>query len=80
MMANVNEFDYSQYECPFAHLPKDCGHELNSPYGFEDEEGLGFRIWCSCGFRGPVLYLDPEQLGLKKRACKDGQKGEIVCG
>jgi len=64
-----NLFDYSQYECPFSHLPKDCGHELHGPEGYTDEnERQTVNVWCPCGFRGPVFYLDPEQLGLKRRS------------
>ena len=63
-----NEADYSQYACPFAHLEKDCGHELHGPEGYSDDGGHeSTSIWCQCGFRGPVFYLDPEQLGLKLR-------------
>lgn len=57
-----NLFDYSKYECPFAHLPKDCGHELKGPEGYEGTHG----VWCACGFRGPVFYLDPKDLNLKE--------------
>ena len=64
-----NFFDYSQYECPYSHLPKDCGHEIHGPEGYADENGRQtVSVWCACGFRGPVFYLDPEQLGLKRRA------------
>lgn len=59
-----NQADYSQYECPYAHLEKECGHELHGPEGYENTYG----VWCACGFRGPVFYLDPEQLGLKPKA------------
>jgi hypothetical protein len=59
-----NQADYSQYECPYAHLDKECGHELHGPEGYQDTYG----VWCACGFRGPVFYLDPEQLGLKRRS------------
>jgi hypothetical protein len=59
-----NQADYSQYECPYSHLEKECGHELHGPEGYSDTYG----VWCACGFRGPVFYLDPEQLGLKRRS------------
>jgi len=52
--------DYSLYKCPYEHLEKDCGHELHGP-GHEDVCG----VWCKCGFRGPVFYLDPEDLKLE---------------
>ena len=58
-----NAADYSQYECPYSHLEKECGHELKGPEGFEKTYG----VWCACGFRGPVFYLEPEELGLKKK-------------
>ena len=62
-MGNLNnKADYSQYKCPYSHLEKDCGHELKGPEGFENTYG----IWCACGFRGPVFYLDPEELNLEK--------------
>lgn len=57
-----NQADYSQYECPYAHIEKDCGHELHGPDGYENTYG----IWCACGFRGPVFYLDPEKLKLRR--------------
>ena len=57
-----NQIDYSQYECPFAHLPKDCGHELHGPQGYVNEYGMPCTsVWCGCGFRGPVCYIDPEE-------------------
>ena len=59
-----NRADYSQYECPYAHLEKDCGHELKGPEGYENTYG----VWCECGFRGPVFYLEPDELGLKLKA------------
>ena len=55
--------DYSKYECPFSHVEKECGHELNGPEGYENVHS----VWCPCGFRGPVFYLDHEDLGLKKK-------------
>ena len=57
------KYDYSKYECPYSHLEKECGHELKSPKGYEGTHS----VWCACGFRSPVFYLDPEQLGLKKK-------------
>lgn len=40
---------------------KYCGHELKGPEGFENTYG----VWCACGFRGPVFYLDPKDLKLE---------------
>ena len=57
-----NKADYSQYKCPYSHLEKECGHELHGPEGYENT----YSVWCSCGFRGPVFYLNPEELGLEK--------------
>ena len=64
-MAGVmkNPVDYTLYECPYAHLKKECGHELHGPEGYEDIYG----VWCACGFRGPVFYLDPNDLKLTKK-------------
>ena len=56
-----NKTDYSKYKCPYSHLEKECGHELKGPEGFENTYG----IWCACGFRGPVFYLEPEDLKLE---------------
>ena len=58
-----NGVDYSQYKCPYEHLEKECGHELKGPEGYEDTYG----VWCACGFRGPVFYLNPEDLKLERR-------------
>ncbi len=58
-----NRVDYSLYKCPYSHLKKNCRHELYGPEGYEDAYG----IWCACGFRGPVFYLDPEELKLEKK-------------
>lgn len=58
-----NQVDYSQYECPYSHLEKECRHELHGPEGYENTYG----VWCQCGFRAPVFYLDPEQLGLQRK-------------
>lgn len=58
-----NKFDYSQYECPYSHLEKEMDHELKGPEGYQDV----YNVWCPCGFRGPVFYLDPEDLKLKKK-------------
>jgi len=55
------KIDYSKYECPYSHLEKECGHELHSPEGYQDI----YSVWCQCGFRAPVFYLDPIVLGLK---------------
>lgn len=61
-----NECDYSEYRCPYDHLEKDCWHELKGPEGYQETYG----IWCSCGFRGPVFYLDPKDLKLLKKEAK----------
>jgi hypothetical protein len=65
-----NKADYSKYECPYSHLEKECGHELHGPEGYQDE----YSVWCACGFRGPVFYLDPDELGLKLKKEKDSQE------
>ena len=75
-----NKDDYSKYKCPYSHLEKDCGHELHGPEGHEDTYG----VWCACGFRGPVFYLDPKDLNLEKADAKctcDGEGGnnDIYC-
>jgi len=57
-----NEADYSKYKCPYSHLKKDCGHKLHGPEGYENT----YSVWCECGFRGPVFYLNPKDLKLKK--------------
>ena len=63
-----NQFDYSLYKCPYSHLEKECGHELQGPEGFIDDNGISesFRVWCQCGFRGPAYYFNPETLKLVK--------------
>lgn len=62
-----NKADYSKYECPYSHLEKECGHELHGPEGYQDVYG----VWCACGFRAPVFYLDPDELGLKLKKKKE---------
>jgi hypothetical protein len=57
-----NHTDYSLYECPYSHIEKDCGHELKGPEGYQNTYG----VHCSCGFRGPVFCLEPEELKLEK--------------
>jgi len=57
-----NIANYSEYECPYSHIEKDCGHKLHGPEGHEDVYG----IWCACSFRGPVFCLDPKKLKLEK--------------
>jgi len=59
------KYDYAKYECPYAHIKKDCGHELHVTDG-------EYRIWCACGFRGPVFIADPEELGLKQKPEVEG--------
>ena len=56
-----NKADYSKYECPYLHLEKESGHELHGPEGYQDV----YSVWCNCGFRAPVFYLEPDELGLK---------------
>ena len=56
-----NKADFSKCECPYSHLEKKCGHELHGHEGYSDAYG----IWCQFGFRGPVFYLEPDQLKLK---------------
>ena len=58
-----NMVDYSKYKCPYEHLEKDCGHELNGPEGYENVDS----VWCACGYRGPVFYLDPDCLKLEPK-------------
>ena len=67
-----NKADYWQYECPYSHLEKECGHELRGPEGYEGMYG----VWCSCGFRGPVFYLSPEDLKLEKLKVITGYQQE----
>lgn len=69
-----NKADYSKYECPYSHLEKEEGHELRGPEGYEGVYG----VWCSCGFRGPVFYLDPGDLGLKPKYTRDRKEGTEV--
>lgn len=56
-----DKFDYSKYKCPYEYLSKECGHELNGPEGC----GNVYSVWCACGYRGPVFYLDPKELKLE---------------
>jgi len=56
-----NKADYSKYKCPYAHLDKELGHKLEGPEGYEETYG----VWCACGFRGPVFYIDPKELNLE---------------
>lgn len=58
-----NKFDYSEYECHFSHIEKDREHKLYSPIGYENT----YSVWCTCGFRGPVFCLDPNDLRLEKK-------------
>jgi len=55
-----NIADYSKYKCPYAHLDKECGHKLEEPDGYET-----YGVWCACGFRGPIFYIDPKELNLE---------------
>ena len=54
------KIDYSKYKCPYEHLEKEYPHELNSPEGYEVNS-----VWCPCGYRAPVFYLDPKDLKLE---------------
>ena len=58
-----DQTDYSQYECPYSHVAKDCGHELHGPEGYEETYG----IWCACGYRAPLFTLDPGRLRLHRK-------------
>ena len=70
-----NKVDYSLYECPYSHLEKEIGHKLHGPEGYEDV----YSVWCTCGFRSPVFYLDPEDLGLKlKKPSIEEAKKELI--
>lgn len=69
-----NLADYSQYKCPYSHIEKECGHELHGPEGYEDIYG----IWCPCGFRAPVFYLDPSELGLELKVKETIAKSTII--
>ena len=64
--------DYSKYKCPYAHLDKECGHKLEGPKGYEETYG----VWCACGFRGPVFYLDPKELNLELIETPSNREGE----
>ena len=66
-----NPVNYSKYKCPYSHLKKEGGHELKGPEGYQDTYG----VWCGCGFRGPVFYLDPEDLGLELIEELEKEKG-----
>lgn len=57
-----NSNNYSDYKCPYAHIEKDCGHELHGPDGYENVHS----VWCACGYRGPVFCRDPDELKLEK--------------
>lgn len=77
-----NKADYSKYECPYSYLEKESGHELHGPEGYQDV----YSVWCACGFRAPVFYLGPDELGLKLKGRTDDNKwvcqkcGELVDG
>jgi hypothetical protein len=74
-----NPVDYSKYKCPYEYVEKECEHELHGPEGYENI----YSVWCDCGFRGPVFYLDPDDLCLERKEdvmrvdlnkCKVGDK------
>lgn len=71
--------DYSKYKCPYDYLEKECGHELKGPEGYEDS----FSVWCACGYRGPVFYLNPEDLKLELKEPESGKTyvpgGKVPC-
>jgi len=56
-----NKADYSKYKCPYEYLEKESGHKLEGPEGYQDI----YCVWCTCGFRGPVFYLEPSELKLE---------------
>jgi hypothetical protein len=68
----AEKIDYSKYRCPYEHLKKECGHELKGPEGYE-----GHSVWCACGYRGPVFYLNPEQLKLELKTSKKKYAADI---
>jgi hypothetical protein len=74
-----NQADYSLYKCPYSHLEKDCGHELHGPEGSLDDNTNepAYRVWCSCGFRGPAFCLDPEDLKLEEKALQPAVEADI---
>lgn len=73
-MGNLkNKADYSQYKCPYSHLEKECGHDLKGPEGYENTYG----VWCACGFRGPVFYLEPSELKLENKNITDVIRGAV---
>jgi hypothetical protein len=49
---------------------------LKGPEGYENTYG----VWCECGFRGPVFYLEPEELKLKKKAHNVKIEGQAASG
>lgn len=59
-----NKADYSLYKCPYEHIEKACGHELEGP---ENYEGV-YGVWCACGFRGPAFCLEPKDLKLELKS------------
>jgi len=61
-----NKVDYSKYECPYSYLEKEIGHQLQGPEGYQDV----YSVWCTCGFRAPVFYLEPDKIGLKLKKTK----------
>jgi len=68
-----NKANYSLYKCPYSHLEKECGHELHGPEGYEDV----YSVWCACGFRGPVFYLEPDELKLERCNNETNKKNSI---
>ena len=65
-----SQADYSLYRCPYDHIEKDCGHNLNGPEGFST-----CGVWCYCGFQGPAFCLDPKDLRLEEKLVGRKEEG-----
>jgi hypothetical protein len=66
-----NVVDYSKYKCPYSYIDIGLSHSLHGPNTFKQINW----VWCLCGFRGPIMCLDPEELKLElKGGKKDGKK------
>ncbi len=57
----INKADYSLYKCPYEHLEKEEPHKLDGPEGYANV----YSVWCTCGFKGPIFYLEPDDLKLE---------------